>query len=137
MLITIRSVLFMIAKGMGAFGLGGLILWQVAASSGGLNGLANVHVTTANVDVTLDDVQYHVETLWDSPIVCELSPGHHMLRMLRNGQVLYEEELTLGVRQEVVLVAWEPRNEKPAHADAPNQSHNHAKRSARTGQTRH
>ena len=130
MLITIRSVLFLIAKGMAAFGLGGLILWQVAASSGGINGVANIHVTSPNVDVTVDDVLYHVETLWDSPIVCELSPGHHTLRMLRNGQVLHEEEFTLGVRQEIVLVAWEPRNEKPAHADPPKQLHNQAKWSA-------
>ena len=79
MLITIRSMMFMIGKGMAALGLGGLILWQVAIRSGPLDGVAIVHVSSPNVDVSVDDVQYHVESLLDSPIVCNLSPGVHMV----------------------------------------------------------
>ncbi len=136
MLITIRSMMFMIGKGMAALGLGGLILWQVAIRSGPLDGVAIVHVSSPNVDVSVDDVQYHVESLLDSPIVCNLSPGVHMVRMIRNGQVLYEEKFTLDLADEIVLVAWEPRSETPAHAAPPNQLHKRGRRPAREGRTR-
>ena len=44
MWITIRSMMFVIGKGIGAFGLGGVILWQVAVHIGPQNGVAYVHV---------------------------------------------------------------------------------------------
>ena len=71
------------------------------------NCVAYVHLSTPNVDVLVDDVEYHVETLWETPIVCKRAPGTHMLRMRRSGRVLYEQEFTLGIGQEIVLVAWD------------------------------
>jgi hypothetical protein len=107
MWITIRSTMFVIGKVIGAFGLGGLILWQIAVRTAPQNCVAYVHVSTPNVDVLVDDVEYHVETLWETPIVCKLRPGKHMLRMSRSGQVLDEQEFTLGIGQEIVLTAWD------------------------------
>ena len=116
MMIAIRRVIFAIGRGMAAFGLGGFILWQVAIQSGPLNGVAYVHVVAPNVEVTVDNVQYHVATSWDNPIVCELGPGNHIVRMSRDGSVLYEEKFSLGIRQQVVLVATEPRDTTSASA---------------------
>jgi hypothetical protein len=126
MLISIRSMILAIAKGIGALGLGSVILWQVAIRSGCQNCVAYVHVSTPNVEVMVDDMEYHVETLWETPLVCELRPGRHVLRMSRSGRVLYEEEFTLGKEEEIVLTAWEPPSEKPAVTMLPDVSLNQA-----------
>ena len=55
--------------------LGGAILWQVHDHCGSMKCVAYVHVATPGVDVTVDDQTYRVETLWESPIVCELLPA--------------------------------------------------------------
>ena len=107
MWITVRSTMFVIGKVMGAFGLSGLVLWQIAVRSVPQNCVAYVHVSIPCVEVLVDDVEYQVEFLWETPIVCKLRPGVHMLRMNRSGQVLYEQEFTLGIGQEIVLVAWD------------------------------
>ena len=93
---------------------GGTILWQVANHRGSMKCVAYVHVATPAVDVTVDDQRYRVETMWERPIVCELRPGRHHLRMLRSGRVLFEQEFTLDPGQEVVLTAWEGFKGKPA-----------------------
>jgi hypothetical protein len=111
MLITIRNLMFVTGKGIGAFGLGGAILWYVAVHCGPQNGIAYVHVSTPNVEVMVDDVEYHVETLWETPLVCELSPGPHRLRMIRNGKTVFEDGFSLGVGKELVLVAWDQTSE--------------------------
>jgi hypothetical protein len=133
MWMTIRSMLFALGKGIGAFGLGGLILWQVVIHIGPQCGIAYVHVLTPNVDVMVDDEQYHIETIWETPIVCELSPGPHVLRMSRSGRVVYEENFSLGVGQEVVLTAWEPPGEIPAQAVLPDHLVNNTRNQARVG----
>jgi hypothetical protein len=48
---TIRSTMFIIGKGIGAFGLGGVILWQIVVHIGPQNSVAYVRVSTPNVDV--------------------------------------------------------------------------------------
>jgi hypothetical protein len=113
MLMSIRGMAFAMAKGIGAFALGGVILWQVVTHIGPQHGIAYVHVSATNVDVMVDDAKYHIESIWDSPLVCELSPGPHLLRMHRCGQVIYKENFSLDVAQEVVLTAWEPPCELP------------------------
>jgi hypothetical protein len=67
-----------------------------------------------NFEVTIDDIEYHIASLYDCPLVCDLQPGRHMLRMLRSGQVLYEEAFTLSCDEEVVLIAWYQRDEIPS-----------------------
>jgi hypothetical protein len=119
MLITIRSIMFAIIKGATWLGLGGAILWQVALHSGPLNGIAYIHIPKPNVEITVDDAKYRIETLWDSPLVCELRPGTHVLRMSRSGQVVFEQEFSLDRGKEIVLTAWEEQpSETPAAARA-------------------
>ncbi len=133
MWMTIRSLIFALGKVIGALGLGGLILWQVVIHIGPQYGIAYVHVPKPNVDVMVDDERYHIETIWDTPIVCELSPGPHVLSMSRSGRVVYEENFSLGVGQEVVLTAWEPPSEIPALAALPNHLMKKARNPARIG----
>jgi hypothetical protein len=101
-------------KGLSALALGGAVLWQVYDHCGTRKCVAYVHVAAPEVDVTVDDQTYRVETMWERPIVCELRPGRHLLRMLRSERVLFEQEFTLDPGQEVVLTAWEEFKEKPA-----------------------
>jgi hypothetical protein len=111
MLTSIQRRVLGTVKCFGALALGGAILWQVVAHADLQRGIAYVHVSNTKVSVTIDDEIYWVETVYDSPIVCELGPGRHTLRMLRSGQVVFEEEFTLDMGQEVVLTAWERVNE--------------------------
>jgi hypothetical protein len=122
MLILIRNVLFAALKGVGALGLGGVILWQVAERSGSHKGIAYVHVSMGDVDVMVDDAEYHVESLWQTPIVCELGPGNHTVRMSRDGRTLFEEEFTLSPGKEIVLSAWEGHSDTQVKAVAPSLS---------------
>ncbi len=59
-------------QGSRGLALGGAILWQVVEHCGPAKGIAYVHVVKTQVNVTVDEETYWVETLWDSPIVCEL-----------------------------------------------------------------
>jgi hypothetical protein len=114
MLISCKSLAMGTTKGLGSLALGGAIFWQVGSHCGSMKAVAYVHVATLGVDVTVDDQTYRVESLWETPIVCELRPGRHLLRMLRSGRVLFEQEFALDPGQEIVLTAWEGTNEKPA-----------------------
>jgi hypothetical protein len=111
-------------KGFSALALGGAILWQVHAHCGLVKCVAYVHVASPEVDVTVDDQTYWVETRRERPIVCELRPGRHLLRMLRSERVLFEQEFTLDPGQEVVLTAWEEFKEKRASDFPPEVSFN-------------
>jgi hypothetical protein len=104
MIMVIRSVMFATIKAMGALGLGGVILWQVAAHSGAQTCTAYMHMLGPNMVVTVDGLAYHVATPWESPIVIELRPGRHKLQAFRDGQMIDEREFTLGMGEETVLV---------------------------------
>jgi hypothetical protein len=124
MLSSCKSLAVGTIKGLSALALGGAILWQVHEHCGLVKCVAYVHVVPPAVDVTIDGQTYWVETLWDSPIVCELRPGRHLLRMLRSERVLFEQEFTLDAGQEVVLTAWEELKEKAAEKLPPRVSYN-------------
>ena len=68
--------------------------------------------------MTVDNETYHIDTPAESPIVCELRPGKHGLRMTRNGETLYEEKFTLRPAEEVVLTAWGPPADAQAKPDS-------------------
>ncbi len=107
MFILIQRLMIRAVKGVTAFVLGGVILWHVVENCGSTKGIAYVHVSKPEVDITVDNETYHVETLWETPIVCELRPGRHMLRMFQSGRILFEQEFAMDPGQEVVLTAWE------------------------------
>jgi hypothetical protein len=119
MLSTIRSTMVAMLRGMASLAMGGVILWQVAIRSGPQDCVAYVHVSKPNVLVTVDGSDYHIESLDQTPIVCELAPGRHLLRMCQTGRIVYEQEFTLAKGEEIVLVAWERPNEAPAGGHTP------------------
>jgi hypothetical protein len=109
---SIQRLSVALIKRLGAAMLGGLVLWQVAGHSGPGTGQAIVHVAMPKVEITVGDETYWVETAWERPIVCELRPGRHTIRMVRSGRILYAEEFTIAVGQELVLIAWDQSADK-------------------------
>ena len=124
MSMLIRSIVLGIVKGVVALALGGAILWEVVEHCGPAKGIAYVHVAKSQVNVTVDDETYWVESLWETPIVCELRRAATTLRMLQNGHVLFEEEFTLEPGEEVVLTAWEGYKEKRGEEETSSHSFN-------------
>jgi hypothetical protein len=103
----IQTLCGALIKGVGAVLLGGLVLWQVAEHAGPVTGQAIIHVAMGNVQINVDDEPYSVETAWETPIVCELRPGRHSLRMLCSGRTLYTEEFIIDAGQELILTTWD------------------------------
>lgn len=102
-----QTVGYALGKRLGALILATVVLWPVAMQRGQSNGQAIVHVSTTNVDVAVDDAVYHIESLYQTPVVCELRPGCHVARLLREGQVVYEEEFTITTGEDTILSAWD------------------------------
>jgi hypothetical protein len=107
MAMGLQAATYTIAKPIGALLLGGIILWRVALSVGPTNGRAYVHVSTTPVDVAVDGTVYRVENLYQSPVVCELEPGHHTVQMVRDGRLLYHEDIHIKAAEDMVLTAWD------------------------------
>jgi hypothetical protein len=104
---ALRTAACAIGKPVRAVLLGGVILWQVAEHSGSSMGRAIVHVSTIPADLVVDRVVYRVEDLGRTPIVCEVRPGRHSARLIRDGRVLYQEEFLVRAGEEVILAAWD------------------------------
>jgi len=107
MIILIRGLIITAIKGITALALGSVVLWHVVDHCGPTKGIAYIHASTSDVDIMVDNETYHVDTLWDSPIVCELSGSRHTLRMRRGGRTVFEQDFRLKPGEETVLVAWE------------------------------
>ena len=114
----LQSIGYAVVKCVGALILGAVVLWQVVEHVGPTKGGAIVHVSTTPADVTIDDAVYHVDSLEQTPIVCELRAGRHKVRMLLEGQVVYEEEFTIVAGEEFVFAAWDQYDDgrSPARA---------------------
>ena len=108
---VLRTIVYGLGKPVGALLLGGVVLSQIAALVGPASGQAIVHVSTTPVTVSIDDAVYRVESLYETPVVRELRPGDHVVRMLRDGRILYEEEFRIVAGEDTVLVAWEQHSD--------------------------
>jgi hypothetical protein len=94
-------------RAAGALLLGGVILWQVANRAVPHRGETIIHVTVDDTDVFLDDDHYRIDGQEDSPIVRKFKPGWHILRMMKDGKVLYDRPFeVLRGDDEIVLTAW-------------------------------
>jgi hypothetical protein len=103
----IRTVVYALGKPLAALLLGGVILSQVIARLGAADGRAIVHVAMAPVDVNIDGTLYHVGSLFEPPVVCDLRPGRHSLQMFSQGCVVYQQEFLVAAGEDVVLAAWD------------------------------
>ena len=115
MLMLIRSLPLAMVKGAAIFVLCGTVLCQVVQHCGSGANVIYVHVTHADVDVTVDGTRHHVYALEQSPVVCDVRPGRHVLRMMRGERILYEEEFSLEPGEERVMVAWDRSGEADGH----------------------
>ena len=106
--LIIQTAVYTLGKRVGSFLLGGVVLWQVAEHTGPSHGQAIIHVANKHVDVTVDRDAYRIEDLSESPIVCELRPGHHTVRMSRDGKDLYQEDFVVAAGEDTVLAVCEP-----------------------------
>jgi hypothetical protein len=104
----IQTVAFALVKRVGTFLLGGVVLWQVAEHAGPSHGQAIVHVMSNHVDLIVDNDSYRIEDLGQSPIVCELRPGPHTVRLRRDGEVRYQEVFEVAAGEDTVLAVSEP-----------------------------
>jgi len=106
-----RSLALAAPKAVGAVVLGGAVLWEVALHSGPPTGTVYVHVAHGYGDLTVDDATFHVRTVWETPIVRQLSPGRHVVRMSRDGSVTFEQEFSINAGEEIVMSAWDSSDE--------------------------
>jgi hypothetical protein len=116
---TIRDVLAVATRLVGASTLAAGVFWQVAEHAGRRECVAYVHVMEPRVDVTIDDEAYRIEGFESAPIVSQLRPGRHTLKMSRRGQILYKEEFSLRAGEEIVLTAWQKERAERTRAYNP------------------
>lgn len=92
---------------------GGIILsvvvfWQTADDvSGSAESEVCIHVAASNVEVLVNEKSFRVEMALKDVIVCRVRPGWHVLRMERDGNVVYQEGFSVERGRDVVLTAWE------------------------------
>jgi len=104
-----------VAKRLGAVGLALVIFWHVAQHAGlQRRGTAIVHVAQLNVVIAIDGQVYPVDSMAETPLVCELGPGEHVLAMSRGGRLVYQESFTIEPGGELILSAYDPRSVAPA-----------------------
>lgn len=96
------------------------------------DGVAVVHVTEADVEVTVGGLRYRIEGRVYDPIVCELPPGRHELVVSRNGRDLARESFEMERGESIVLTMWDParRGEEldPEGSGGPTTGRDHAAR---------
>jgi hypothetical protein len=102
-----RYLIVTAARRLVAASLALLVFWQVAQHAGARRAMAIVHVVATDVVVAVDDRAYPIESVAESPLVCELGTGEHVLRMRRGPRLVYEEKFTLRPGQELILAAYE------------------------------
>jgi hypothetical protein len=115
-LTLIRSVALAAFKTVSAVVVGGAILWEVVLHCGPPSGTVYVHVAHGYGDLTVDDATYHVKTLWETPIVRNVQPGRHIVRMSLDGRLVFEQEFSIGAGEEIVLTAWDSADKGPDSA---------------------
>jgi hypothetical protein len=84
-----------------------ILAWVAAHSAPGRAEVV-VHVSEANVEVSLGGRTFRIEERRFDPIVCELPAGCHVLVMTRHGRILYQEFFDVRPGQSLVLTAWNP-----------------------------
>jgi hypothetical protein len=104
---VLKTAACILAKPVGAVMLGGVILWHVADRAVGSRAQAIVHVSTLPADLVVDQAVYRVVDRGKTPIVCDLRPGRHSARLIKDGRVVYQEEFLLRGGEEVILNAWD------------------------------
>jgi hypothetical protein len=108
------SLIATLMKRLGVICFALVMFWHVAHPGGPRRGRAIVHVSRPDVVVVVDHRDYRVESVAQSPVVCDLEPGEHMAQA-RRGEVLLDEQIfTIEPGKEAIVRLSDHR---PAHAD--------------------
>jgi hypothetical protein len=108
------SLIATLIKRMGAVCLAFVILWHVAQHAGPRRGKAIVHVTRPDVAVVVDHLAYRLDSIAQSPLVCELDPGEHVARIWHGESILDEQTFTVESGNDAIVCL---SDHKPAHTD--------------------
>jgi hypothetical protein len=108
-----HTFLLGLTKCVGAVALAAAVFWETAERSGGETSEIVVHVMAEAVEVIVDDSRFWVAERLQQPIVSQLRPGRHELRMIRDGRVVYEEPFVVERGQDRVLTAWDDPSPRP------------------------
>jgi hypothetical protein len=101
------SLLTGVAKCVGALILSVVVLWETTDNAGSAESEVCIHVAADDVEVWVDEDAFLIGSRLQDVIVCRLRPGPHELRMMRDGQLLYEETFRVERGHDLVLTAWE------------------------------
>jgi hypothetical protein len=94
-----------LVKGVGAVCLTFVILWHFVPHAGPQRGKAIVHVPQPDVMVEVDEQRYHVGSMEESPVVCEVEPGHHLAIVRGSGKLLWAGSFVVEAGEEVEVHA--------------------------------
>lgn len=97
------SLIATTVKRLGAVCLAFVLLWHLVRHSGAEVGKAVVYAPRAGVLVSIDHRTYRIDSLKDSPVVCELNPGVHVVQVRRNELLLGEENFTVAPGKSVAV----------------------------------
>jgi hypothetical protein len=100
----IISMIATLLKRLGAVCLAFVIFWHVTQHAGPRRGKAIVQVPdTDDIVVAVDQRNYHVRTPEETPVVCDLEPGTHIVQVWRRGVLRGEEHFIIEAGKEVVI----------------------------------
>ena len=81
-----------------------VIFWHLTHVGGPRRGRAKVHVTwPGDVVVTVDQRNYAVRSVTDSPVECELDPGPHVVQVWRGGHLRGQESFVVEPGRTAVI----------------------------------
>jgi hypothetical protein len=97
------SLIATLMKRLGAVCLALVIFWHVAHHVGPRRGKAIVHVSRPDVVVVVDNRDYPVESVAQSPVVCDLEAGEHVAQIRRGEMLLDEQSFTIEPGRDAIV----------------------------------
>ena len=98
------SMLATLLKRLGVVCLAFVVVWHITQSSTPRWGKAIVHVSrTKRAVVSIDHADYLVRSAMESPVVCDLDPGSHLVQVWEAGKLLGERRINVVAGEEVVV----------------------------------
>jgi hypothetical protein len=84
-----------------------LAVWHITASLSWAKpyGKVLVYVSEQPSVLTVDRQHYLINPQMAYPLICELSPGEHVLRLERKGEKIYEETFSVEAHREQTIFA--------------------------------
>ena len=98
------SMLATLLKRLGVVCLAFVVVWHVTQLSAPRWGKAIVHVSqTSHTVVSIDHADYLVRSAMESPVVCNLEPGPHLIQVWEAGKLKDEHRINVVAGKEVVI----------------------------------